>query len=83
MNLHDEYTIGEHLLSSLVNGDVSGLEPSDELALERFVGEIMGEVGGYLVWELVDEGSSFALCEVTNMFNMCYWVRLYVSGSAS
>lgn len=78
MELYNEYTIGSHFLSALINGDVSGLDAGDELALERFVSDIIGEVGSHLVWDIVDDGSSFAICEVTNMFNMCYWVRLYV-----
>ena len=76
MHWFDDYWVGEHLLPALINGDVSGLEPSDELALERFVAELQDV--GYMVWVCDDIEGAFARCEVTSQFNMCHKVGLWV-----
>jgi len=76
---HIEYTIGEHFLPALINGDYSGLEDSE---IEQFDDFLRGAGADYPAassghWAVEDDGENFTRCEVTNLFSRCAIVRLY------
>lgn len=73
----DTYNVGGHLLSPLINGDVSGVDASDELALERFVSDMQGGDPRPLVFIVEDGEPSFCRCEVTGLLNMCHELSVW------
>lgn len=66
-----EYTIGEHFLPAIINGDYSGLEDEEEGMLNAFLQSI-----GTGTWDCGDE-VGFALCEVTRLWGDCVEVKFY------
>ena len=75
MNTTIEYTIAEHYLSYLINGDDSGLEFNELSQLVNFL--IFENIQG---WERSinseDEGQ-FAQCDVCGLYANCYTVTFF------
>lgn len=73
-----KYSVGQHFLSALINGDTTGLEASEELALDRFVREETNGIAHH--WDFpfaVDYSASFERCEVTGLMSDCATVTLH------
>jgi hypothetical protein len=68
---NDYCDVGYHLVSALINGDVSGIDAEDEHHLEDFIEQYPN-----CVFE-PDEGESFAKCEVTEKYNNCVRMKVY------
>lgn len=70
---HD-YTMSEHFLSALINGDYSGLEDDDETALKIFTDNAFSTHGlGF--WDTnPDNQPDFTRCEVTDLLANCFTV---------
>lgn len=68
---HD-YHIAEHYLSALINGDITGLEPGEDLELDLFVAEVQQGHGSDGHWACgSDDAADFRLCEVSGLMAMC------------
>ena len=66
-----EYTIGEHFMSALINGDLSGLEPDDESLFTQWLEtESFNESEGNW-WHDSEADSEFADCEITGLSSDC------------
>ena len=76
---NDRCDVGYHLVSALINGDVSGLDAGDEHHLEEFVAQYPDCVFDPEENEDGHIEESFALCDVTGKYNNC--VRIKVFGS--
>ena len=74
---NDYCDVGYHLVSALINGDVSGLDPEDEHHLEDFIAEYPNCV---FTPDENEEGvieESFARCEVTGKHNNCVTIKVF------
>lgn len=67
------YTIASHFLPALINGDYTGLEDHEDLALDAFLAEVACK--GH--WSCAEEGAGFTRCEVTGLMADCYEVTAY------
>lgn len=76
---NDRCDVGYHLVSALINGDVSGLDAGDEHHLEEFVAQYPDCVFDPEENEDGHIEESFAQCDVTGKYNNC--VRIKVFGS--
>lgn len=57
------YTIGQHFVSAIINGDFSGLSDAEEHDLLSFLAQV--ETVGH--WATTDESDEFGECEITGM----------------
>ena len=73
MNTTIEYTIAEHYLSYIINGDDSGLEPEEIEQVDDFLAH--EQIGSWLI-DLPDteEGGQFARCEICGLYANCYTI---------
>jgi hypothetical protein len=73
---HD-YTIAEHFLPALINGDCSGLEDDEETALKIFTDNAYNTHGlGF--WDTnPSEQPDFMRCEVTDLLANCHNITYY------
>lgn len=72
-----EYTIAGHYLPALVNGDDSGLEPSELEMLQTFIDNLPEQAkAGHWAYDNEDEGNDFTICDVCGLYAGCYNVRL-------
>lgn len=67
-----EYTISEHFLSALFNGDESGLDDSEGKALNSWLNSFNHNNGH---WSYDDQESEFKRCEVTGLMSDCVVVQ--------
>ena len=77
------YTVSGHFLPALINGDLTGLDGSDEGFLERFEREVEEQakgLGGTHWHQSVseDEGTVFTVCEITDEYANCEEIELVV-----
>lgn len=75
-NDYFEYRMAGHFVSALINGDFSGLN-NDEVNLLDDWHDSTRMNSFSNVFDVVDEESSFAICEVCDLFADCYTVRQY------
>jgi len=68
-----EYSICEHFLSAMVNGDRSGLDDDEDQALKEFYAALPTDSG---VWEFADE-SSMASCDIIGGYAVCVKAKLH------
>ena len=74
---NDYCDVGYHLVSALINGDVSGIDAEDEHHLEDFIAQYPNcvftpdENGEGIIEE------SFARCEVTGKHNNCVTIKVF------
>ena len=68
---NDYCDVGYHVVSALINGDVSGIDAEDEHHLEDFIEQYPNCVF------TPDENESFAKCEVTEKYNNCVRMKVY------
>ena len=68
---NDYCDVGYHLVSALINGDVSGIESEDEHHLEDFIEQYPNCVF------TPDENESFTRCEVTDKHNNCVTIKVF------
>ena len=74
---NDYCDVGYHLVSALINGDVSGIESEDEHQLEEFIAQYPNCV---FTPDENEEGiieESFARCEVTGKHNNCVTIKVF------
>lgn len=74
---NDYCAVGYHLVSALINGDVSGIDSEDEHQLDEFVGQYPNCV---FTPDENEEGiieESFARCEVTAKHNNCVTIKVF------
>lgn len=74
---NDYCDVGYHLVSALINGDVSGLDPEDEHHLEDFIAEYPNCV---FTPDENEEGvieEVLTKCEVTGMMNQCVSIKVF------
>jgi hypothetical protein len=74
------YCIGSWAVPVLINGDTSGLDPADELALDRFMDEVYELIGDgdYFHWDVLNTDPHFTRCEVSGKHDMCYDMALNI-----
>lgn len=68
---NDYCDVGYHLVSALINGDVSGIDVEDEHHLEDFIEQYPNCVF------TPDENESFTRCEVTDKHNNCVTIKVF------
>ena len=74
---NDYCDVGYHLVSALINGDVSGLDPEDEHHLEDFIAQYPNCV---FTPDENEEGiieEVITKCEVTGMTNQCVTIKVF------
>ena len=74
---NDYCDVGYHLVSALINGDVSGIDAEDEHHLEDFIAQYPNCV---FTPDENEEGiieESFARCEVTGTYNNCVTIKVF------
>ena len=74
-----EYTVADHFLSAIINGDDSGLDDDDKAQLEAFYEkESTGCESGH--WDTdSEEEASFSQCDICGLYANCvtlYWVEV-------
>ena len=74
---YDTYSISEHWVCAIENGDYSGLEDGEEAELEAFLSSLPA---GPLCWSW-SESSEFAKDAVSGLMANCLEARLWVSSS--
>lgn len=76
LNDYFKYTISEHLLSAIVNGDYSGLDNDEENELNRFLSTANQYENA--TWDMPEhEDPHFAFCDVTGLRANCFDVKLH------
>ena len=69
------YTIGDHFLPALINGDISGLTDHDIDDLERFLSSDVFLKGH---WSVPDcQESDFARCDISGLLSTCVDMSFY------
>jgi hypothetical protein len=67
-----EYTIAQHFLPGLINGDYSGFEGLEEVSLKNFMKEEVKKLPENAIshhWAVdVEECTKFAKCEITGLY---------------
>lgn len=70
-----DYQIAEHYLPALINADVTGLEPGEDLDLDTFVAWVQSEHGAEGHWACPsDDSPDFRMCEVSGLMSNCQTV---------
>lgn len=65
----EEYTVGEHFLGAIINGDFSGLNGAEEEELDVWLRSTETARGH---WSTVDDSrNEFTRCEITGRYNTC------------
>lgn len=75
LNDYFQFTISEHLISALINGDYSGLNNEEEKLLNSFISEYSDYKNA--TWDITSEEGHFIDCDVTGLFSTCYDVKLH------
>ena len=73
LTLYDQYAIAEHYLCALINGDDSGMEPTDIDELNAFERKLPA---GYTL-DVADDEAEFSRCEVSGYMANCVSVSVY------
>lgn len=74
---YDTFSIAEHWMSAIENGDLTGLSDDEEKELQRFMDSLPS---GFLYWSWSDS-AEFARDAVTGLMANCFEARLWVSQS--
>jgi len=69
-----QYEISGHYASAIINGDYSGLSNQEETALTLFMANLPVNNGHF---DVMEDESNFARCEVSGLHDDCLIVRLY------
>ena len=75
---YDTYTIGEHWVCALKNGDYSGLTDNEGAELNKWLCDSLP--AGPKCWSW-GESSEFAKDEISGLMGQCVEARLWVSSS--
>lgn len=75
LNDHYEYTIASHWFSAIINDDYTGLSDEEENQLARFLSEANNLPDA--TWQLPDDETHFAICEISGLFSDCHTVKLF------
>ena len=65
-----EFTIAEHYAPALFNGDHSGLEDHESVALDQFEQWVIRE-HGFGHWSISDDEPSFSRCDIGGLYADC------------
>ena len=79
-NDYFEFTISEHLISALINGDFSGLNSEEKKLLNDFVSQYSDYKNA--TFDVTSEEGHFIDCDVTGLFSNCYDVKLHFTNEA-
>jgi hypothetical protein len=79
-----EFTVSQHYLSALINGDESGLDKSDRALIADFLGQFEGstsvclaEVEDYQTGEKVEQiDPEFRRCQISGLKSDCFVVSV-------
>lgn len=69
-----QYKISGHFASAIINGDESGLSPVEISDLTAFMADLPVQNGHF---DVMENDSNFARCEVSGLHDDCLTVRLY------
>ena len=72
---HDTHNISAHYLPSLINGDYSGLNDSDELLIEDYLKRFEGF---YITYTILYDHTDFRKCEISGLLSDCYLVDIHL-----
>lgn len=79
------FTVSKHFLPAIINGDDTGLDDSDSVQLEVFMGVTLASCAMHGMkiinhhWaDDSDDDTNFARCEITNLMADCTTLRLMV-----
>ena len=75
LEIVDTFTIGQHYVSALINGDESGLTTQESRNLDLFLIELPK---GHKVYSLESEAVELSWCEVDEITSACVSVGLYM-----
>lgn len=70
-----EYHVAEHFASAIINGDHSGLDDTEEAALNEFMADLPN-VSGHWTIDGADS-ECFTRCDVTGLHAMCVTACLH------
>ena len=73
-NDYFEYTLAGHFVSALINGDFSGLNNDECIQLDDWH-DSTRQNSFSNVFDVVEDETSFKVCEVCGLFAECYTVR--------
>lgn len=73
----DKFTVCDHMLPALIDGDYSGLEDDEERSLRRFEKSLIRQHGGSLNYVVGDAEPEFAHCDVTGLMGNVVTVKVY------
>ena len=71
---YSQYEISGHFVSAIINGDESGLSPVEISDLTTFMADLPVQNGHF---DVMENDSNFARCEVSGLHDDCLTVRLY------
>jgi len=80
LNDYFEFTISEHLVSALINGDYSGLNSAESKELDSFVSQYSDYKNA--TWDVVSDEGNFIDCDVTGLFSNCHNVKLHFTNDS-
>lgn len=69
-----EFTIADHYLSALINGDHSGLSESEECTFTDWLESTDRRITH---WDVTDDSENFTRCDVSGLSAQCATVRAY------
>jgi hypothetical protein len=71
-----DFTLSDHWLSPLINGDYSGLEDAEATLFDSFLESLPKHEGMHGVWDYSGEDGFFARDDVTDLYANCFNVTL-------
>lgn len=80
LNDYYEETIAEHFLPAIINADYTGLSDPEAAELDAFMRQYNRLPD--MTIEIVDDESSFAVDEVSDLHADCYTVRFHFTNHA-
>jgi hypothetical protein len=75
LNDYFTYTIAAHWLAPIFNADFTGLLDEEENQVARFLSEANNLPDA--TWQLPDDETHFAICEISGLFSDCHTVKLF------
>jgi len=80
LNDYFQFTISEHLVSAIINGDNSALNDVEEKELDNFLAQYKDYKNA--TWDIDSVNPYFIDCDVTGLFSNCYDVKLHFTNDA-
>jgi hypothetical protein len=80
LNDYFQFTISEHLVSAIINGDNSGLNDVEEKELDNFLAQYSAYKNA--TWGIDSVNPHFIDCDVTGLFSNCYDVKMHFTNDS-